>query len=894
MKSLPNILIVDDDNDNLFLLQSILSSPEVNLIEALSGSDALKKIHGIELALAILDIKMPEMNGYELALKINTDRLEEKVPIIFLTASYYNDLDISKGYDSGAVDYIIKPKKNYILLNKVKIFIDLFNQKQKIIEDATLLKESADELIKVNADLQKSEEKYRSYIENAPDGVFVVDEKGRYIEVNEAGCRITGYSKEEILKMSISDFEPEKSNNESFAQFMLLLKNGSSKADLMFKHKNGTIRWWTIEGVKLSKKRFLGFAKDVTNRKQAEEEVKRKNEFLDSLIQQSPIPTFVLDDKGILLIVNEAFLKFYAVPDKDLILGASALTVPQNIKYGFDKYIREALKGNEIDVPEQEYISPFNNNKIFVKIKLFPIFTSEGKLTNVVVIQEDITKRKKVEAQLKERVKELYAFYNLSELDTRKGITMDEMLQEFTNTLPSSWQYSEIACARIVINKKEFITKNFTETIWKQSAPIMIEESVVGRIDVCYLEKRPEEAEGPFLTEERTLIDAISERIGQISQRIMNEQKLKISEKKYRTILDASPDGILLITTDGIITEVSEIAIELLGAETKDDLVGKSFFHFVPSKEKNDLIEIIERTMNEGLAQGVELKIRKKNQSIFTGEISITLIQDMDRLPVFFMITLRDISQRKKMDKTQIHADRMASLGEMASGIAHEINQPLNTISLVMDNVLFEVTKDENVKIEYLKKKSNKIFENITRIRNIIDHVKAFSRSHDNYLLTAFDINSSIHNAVMMISEQFKHLGISLDLQLEENTPLIIGNSIKFEQVILNLLSNAKDALLEKKSKQSKFYDLFVGIKSYHENENLIFEISDNGPGISEEDIEHIMLPFYTTKDTGKGTGLGLSISYQIINEMNGTIEISSNMFYGTTFKIILLLPNKS
>ena len=111
MKSLPNILIVDDDNDNLFLLQSILSSPEVNLIEALSGSDALKKIHGIELALAILDIKMPEMNGYELALKINTDRLEEKVPIIFLTASYYNDLDISKGYDSGAVDYIIKPKK---------------------------------------------------------------------------------------------------------------------------------------------------------------------------------------------------------------------------------------------------------------------------------------------------------------------------------------------------------------------------------------------------------------------------------------------------------------------------------------------------------------------------------------------------------------------------------------------------------------------------------------------------------------------------------------------------------------------------------------------------------------------------------------------------------------
>jgi len=159
--------------------------------------------------------------------------------------------------------------------------------------------------------------------------------------------------------------------------------------------------------------------------------------------------------------------------------------------------------------------------------------------------------------------------------------------------------------------------------------------------------------------------------------------------------------------------------------------------------------------------------------------------------------------------------------------------------------------------------------------------------------LTAFDINMSINNAVMMISEQFKHLGISLDLQLEENTPLIIGNSIKFEQVILNLLSNSKDAIIEKKSKQPADFDMFVGIRSFLKDQRLIIEIADNGTGITEEDIEHIMLPFYTTKDTGKGTGLGLSISYQIIKEMNGTIEIKSNKFEGTTFKIVLKVPNK-
>jgi C4-dicarboxylate-specific signal transduction histidine kinase len=257
------------------------------------------------------------------------------------------------------------------------------------------------------------------------------------------------------------------------------------------------------------------------------------------------------------------------------------------------------------------------------------------------------------------------------------------------------------------------------------------------------------------------------------------------------------------------------------------------------------------------------------------------------------MITIRDISQRKKIEKKQIHADRMVNLGEMASGIAHEINQPLNTLSLVIDNILYETTKKENIGKEYLKKKSEKIFENITRIKNIIDHIRAFSRTNEDYILIGFDINLSINNAVTMISKQFEHLDISLDLQLEGNTTLIIGNTFQFEQVIINMLSNAKDALLEKKKIRKAPFDMLVGIRSFKENQCLIIEITDNGIGISEEDIESIILPFYTTKDTGKGTGLGLSISYQIIREMNGSIEISSDKHTGTTFKIILMIQNK-
>ncbi len=640
MRSLPNLLIVDDDQDQLAYYGIILENAKVNLIKAESGFEALEKTNGLALALVITDIRMPGMNGYELALKLNKQRAGEKVPIIFLTANHINEMQVFKRDGSGVVDYIFKPVNGHILLCKVNVFLDLFNQKQTVLENVAQLEKTANELTRINAALKKSEKKYRSYVDNAPDGVFVADETGRFLDVNKAACRITGYSRNELLKMSILDILSKESQMDDIVDFRRIIKTGTSKADLLFKHKNGTTRWGNIEAVKLAKTRFLGFVKDITENKTA-------------------------------------------------------------------------------------------------------------------------------------------------------------------------------------------------------------------------------------------------------------EQVLKVSEEKYRTMLTASPDGIFITNLKGIIIDVSEIGLELFGSDNKNDLVGKHFLRFVPTEEKKTIREVIEKTMNEGIAQNIEIKIRKKNQFLFLSETSATLIQSPDGMPLSFMIIIRDISQRKKMETKQIHADRMASLGEMASGIAHEINQPLNTISLVMDNILYEATKDENIEREYLKKKSNKIFENIVRIRNIIDHVRAFSRSHDDYILTGFDINISINNAVSMISEQFKHLVINLNLQLEEKIPSLIGNTFKFEQVILNILSNAKDALLEKKSKLSTPFDMLVTIRSYQENQLVIVEIADNGTGISEEDIENIMLPFYTNKDAGKGTGLGLSISYQIIKEMNGTIEILSNMVHGTTFKLVLEIQNK-
>jgi len=230
----------------------------------------------------------------------------------------------------------------------------------------------------------------------------------------------------------------------------------------------------------------------------------------------------------------------------------------------------------------------------------------------------------------------------------------------------------------------------------------------------------------------------------------------------------------------------------------------------------------------------------------------------------------------------------MANLGEMASGMAHEINQPLNVISAVVDGILFEATLAEKVDIDLFKNKSEKIFQNILRIRNIIDHVRAFSRNQNEFVSTVFDINVSIENAVSMFEEQFRHQGINLSLNLDQQISPFTGNTYQFEQVIINLLMNAKDAVIEKKLREGEHTELNIGITTLRRNFNIIIEVSDNGTGISNDDLQNIMLPFYTTKGEGKGTGLGLSICYQIIEGMGGTIEINNNNSGGTTVKIEL------
>lgn len=371
------------------------------------------------------------------------------------------------------------------------------------------------------------------------------------------------------------------------------------------------------------------------------------------------------------------------------------------------------------------------------------------------------------------------------------------------------------------------------------------------------------------------------------------KQRLADSEKMYRMLLNASPEGIVIMNIDGTIREVSTIALQVLGIDRKEDPKGMDFLTFLPENEHARFNELLCKTLQEELNQNVEFRVIKAGETQFISEISTTLILDSEGNSFALMAIIRDISHRKVAEQQQIQTERMASLGEMATGIAHEINQPLNNISLGLDNLLTEIGQRPEIDSSYFEKKSTRIFDNIERISYIIDHIRTFSRGQDDLIRISFSINDSILNGISMISEQFKQRGINLILSLDDQIEPIVGNTYQFEQVILNLLLNAKDAIDEKRKLSIVDFKKEIKIDSFQKERTIFVEVRDNGIGMTPDSMNLVMFPFYTTKGSGKGTGLGLSISLGIIKELNGTIEVESQYSEGTTLRIIVPVDPK-
>lgn len=267
----------------------------------------------------------------------------------------------------------------------------------------------------------------------------------------------------------------------------------------------------------------------------------------------------------------------------------------------------------------------------------------------------------------------------------------------------------------------------------------------------------------------------------------------------------------------------------------------------------------------------------------------IMLIKTREQLISANIELHRSLRNLESQNQLLIQKSRLESLGELAASLTHEINQPLSVISLVAENLNYKLNP-ESKEDSYLTGKFNTIFQNINKIRQLIDHFRIFSRDQGVIMFEKVDVNGVIHGALSMIGVQLNNHQIKVVTDLSENLGYTLGNPSRLEQVMLNLLSNARDAINEKAEKSLGVpVKREIRIQSSREDKTISIRIIDTGSGIPEENLEKIFDPFFTTKEAGKGSGLGLAIVYGIITEMKGTIKVRSEKNSFT--EIILNFP---
>lgn len=364
------------------------------------------------------------------------------------------------------------------------------------------------------------------------------------------------------------------------------------------------------------------------------------------------------------------------------------------------------------------------------------------------------------------------------------------------------------------------------------------------------------------------------------SYREYYEDQLEATKLRYRDIIEHSADAIISIDPDNTIISWNSGAEEMLGWD-RGTIIGKKITHIIPDEliEQREL-ECIEFGMHyRGVVSNYETERLRADGDKVLVALTESFIRNENGEVIGRSQVLRDLTDVKMREEQIQQSERLATVGHMAAGVAHEVGNPLTAISSLVQ-VCQRKTSDP-----FIQDQLKKVREHIQRINKIVRDLVDFSRP-SSMQKEKVQVNEVIKSAVGLLQHDARCRDVEFRLDLSDTLPRISCVPDQIHQVLVNLLLNAVDAMKGMKEQR-------VTIATRHQERQLELRVSDVGKGIKEEDKSRIFEPFYTTKEVGSGTGLGLSVSHGIISKMGGTITAESTAGEGAAFIINLPINNE-
>ncbi len=360
------------------------------------------------------------------------------------------------------------------------------------------------------------------------------------------------------------------------------------------------------------------------------------------------------------------------------------------------------------------------------------------------------------------------------------------------------------------------------------------------------------------------------------------EKEVKKSEEKYRSIFDSIPNPVFVLDKSSLeILDCNESVTPVYGYR-KDELVMTSFLTLFEENER-------EHQASELKTSNVLNQVKQTNKAgqILFVNIRISPSEYLGR--EVLLVTTSDITKRLMTEQQLIQASKMTTLGEMATGVAHELNQPLSVIKTASSFMSKKAKKHENIPEEVLQTLTEEIESHVDRASRIINHMREFGRKSEVHR-EKVQVNDTLDRAHEIFSQQLKLREIEVIKDYDKNLPPILAETNRLEQVFINLLINARDAIEEKwNGVEHRNGEKKIFLKTCLQGKMVKIEVRDTGKGIPKSILDKIFEPFFTTKKVGKGTGLGLAISYGIVQDYDGTIEVETRVGEGSNF--IIMFP---
>jgi two-component system NtrC family sensor kinase len=868
------VLLIEDNPGDARLMQELLAEASGALfslehVDTLTKGLARLAQDGVDVIL--LDLSLPDSQGLEGLDKILAQTLS--VPIVVLSG--LNDEAVAiKAVQAGAQDYLVKGTIDANLIGRSLRY--------------------AIERQRLTIALRESEARYRLLADNIADVIWTADARARITYVSPSIKRLLGYTVEEAVKLQISDILTPDSLDQArkLIRGQMNMRAWGMKyppASMTLEHirKDGSTVWAEVMLSFMQSRDgriigIMGATRDITERKKAEEALRQSEERFRTIFEGTSIGIALVGFDMKVIRINPAFERMFGY-------SLEEFSKLKNLEYLHPddamvdaKFYLEMLEGKRDHYTIDKRYTRKDGKVIWGRQNLSVVRSADGKPMYFIAMIEDITERKHMEDALRQNEEKLRLYFqNVSDViysfDTEfrvlnvspaverlLGYRPEELVgrpfYELNLVTPASLELAFYDMLRVfagehVISYREFIAKDGTIRF--------------GEISLS-----------PLYSAEGKLIGALG--VGRdVTERKHMEEALKESERNYRILFESSIDGMFVI--DGKTMEIlfaNQTMAKISGFDSAQDLVGLNVFELVAPEERKRAFKLVkEDVFEKDLHRIHEYRAFTKDGREKWVSVVSTRIEYQGRMAA--LVSVRDITElkraeeeKKKLEDQIQLAGRLAAVGELAAGIAHELNNPLAAIKGFAQLLAGREGLDESI-----KKDLQSIYLESQRASKITQNLLSFARRHEPEK-RLISINEALEKTLELASHQLKVNNIELVTELAPDLPRTMADFHQMQEVFVNIITNAEQAMVEAHGKGR----LIIRTKKVGGMVQITF--TDDGPGISEENLKRIFDPFFTTKEVGKGTGLGLSICYGLVEAHGGRIYVKSKVGNGATFVV--------